>query len=166
MTPKDSCSHVNTETLFPSESIFSTQTNISRPGKRWISPSYCKSPEQLVLCTTVNQLQCQITVITGPNWFVPYTQQVLEEMETVVPFTGRASLLPTGNEQSVVWSEDMNCWGTSGIWITINLTVESLTIAKIHPPWKKNKCLLHNIKFNSTKCSSYAQPRTLSQQVW
>lgn len=42
-------------------------TNISHPGKRWISPSFCKSPEQLVLCTALNQLQGQITVITGPK---------------------------------------------------------------------------------------------------
>lgn len=66
----------------------------------------------------------------------------------------------------VAWGKSMKCHDAEGIWsTTIHLPVESPTIAEIHPPWQKNKCLLHNIRLNNTKCSSHPWPGTLLQQI-
>lgn len=43
----------------------------------------------------------------------------------------------------------------------VHLPVEITVIAKIHPPWKKDKYLLHNTRFNNTKCWSYPQTGTI-----
>lgn len=143
--------HRNTVTLYPTRILIQHMQVFQVLAKMnlcAIASHQVSSPHRsLAIC------RARWVLLLDQNQLALYTQQVLEGTEAGAPFTR----LAFASCEECTKEYKLQRYVRHSV---VHLPVKIPVIAKIHPPWQKDKYLLYNTRLNNTRWSLYPQKRT------